>query len=107
VKIRPVSDWLLVELEPEEHMSRGGIIEVGDQPVRNAKVLRVGPGRQYKKNFVPTVTTAGDRICFFVAALHTKQGKAIVHNLDDNQGLIRETDVLLVFTDASDIRVSA
>jgi len=30
-----------------------------------------------------------------------------VHNLDDNQGLIRETDVLLVFTDASDIRVSA
>lgn len=95
--IRPLQDWVLVELEPEQSRVReSGLILTGEDPVRYAKVLSAGPGRRYgkKQRLVRTEVKPGERVCFFVAALQTQQGKAIVHQLPDNQGLIKESDVL-------------
>lgn len=105
--IRPRNDWVLIELEEEQsRITEAGLHMVGEDPVRYAKVLRAGPGRYYGKGqrFVPTEVKAGERVCFFIAALQTKQGKAIVHVLPDNQGLIKESDILGVLE--GDVRIT-
>lgn len=111
MNIRPLSDWVLIELEPEKETSRGGIIRVGPQPIRIAKVLRVGPGKWWlnkdgsRHTFWETRVKSGDRIAFCMAVLQTLQGKAIVHSVGENMGLIRETDIL--FAVNGDVEVSA
>ena len=97
--MRPLNDWVLVELEQEQtRVQDSGLILPGEDPVRFARVLKVGPGRcsQRTGKREPTEVKPGERICYFVAALQTKQGQAIVHNLPDGQGLIKESDVLFI-----------
>lgn len=104
-KLRPLHDWLLVELEPsKETVGSGIIVRVGENPVRFGKVLAVGPGRRYQDKYVPTSVEVGERVVFFIASTDTMSGRMITHQLPDNQRLIRETDVLFV-TD-EDIEVS-
>lgn len=103
--IRPLHDLLLVELEPVKEFSKGGIVLVAPKPVRTAKVVRAGPGRHYvDKKFVPTLVQPGDRVVFFDAVLHTKQGKQLSWSMLDGLELIRETDVLMVLS--GDVEVS-
>lgn len=103
--IRPLHDWVLVELEPPDEQE--GLIQVlKEQAIRKAKVLSVGPGRRHSKTDVLSRTKVkpGERVCFHIATLQTKQGKAIVHALDDRLGLIKESDIFGVLEE--DGRVS-
>ena len=97
--IRPLNDWILVELEEEaSRITDAGLIMVGEDPVRMGKVLSVGPGKCLQRNgkLQPTEVEVGERVCFFIATLQTQQGKAIIHKLPDNMGLIKESDILAV-----------
>lgn len=94
MKVRPLQDRVLVELEPERGESRGGILLPGHDPIRTAKVLRVGLGKQYPDKFLPTEVKAGERVAFFQATLETHSESQLNYNLPDGQALIRETDIL-------------
>ena len=98
--IRPLNDWLLVRCEkiPEKI---GAIIVPNGTRVRTGEVLAAGPGRFYKdqKARTPVDVSVGDRVAFFRETLETQQGKQIVsvlHDIGDDIGLIRATDVLFV-----------
>jgi co-chaperonin GroES (HSP10) len=104
VTLRPVNDWLLVELEPEVKETSSGLILVAPEPIRSGRVLRVGPGKRYPEKFVETVVRVGERVAFFIAGAQTKQGTQLSYVLPENQILIRETDVLLVLD--GDMRVT-
>ncbi len=104
--MRPLNDWVLVELEPVKETTRGGIIKVAPEPIRTARVLAVGSGKQYPDLFVPTVVKVGERVAFFAAATDTKQGRQVGYVLPENQELIRETDILMVVEGDVEIRPS-
>ena len=96
------SDWMIAVLEPASEATKGGIIKVGPDPIRFARCKAVGPGRRYwsqKKSryyTVPSEVQPGDRFPFFKGASETKQGHALSMLLDDNEVLIRASDVLFV-----------
>jgi len=100
MRVRPLHDWLVVEVEPVAKQI--GSILVPDvwlaNPIRTAKVLAVGPGRRNKKTdvLVPTQVKVGDRVCFHTANLEHKQGRALLQTLDDKQGMIQESDIFMV-----------
>lgn len=97
MKIRLFHDWVHARVDPEEPECPSGILLVGPQPIRTATVLAVGPGRRSADGtLVPTQVKVGDRFPFFKAAADTKQGYALSLLLDDNEVLIRESDVLFV-----------
>lgn len=98
MNLRPLHDWMVVELEPnKETFSGSSIIKVKDSPIRIGKVLAVGPGRHYVDGkFVPMEVEVGERVVFLIASADTQSGKSVHHYLPDNQRLIRETDVLFV-----------
>lgn len=98
MKIRLMHDWLLVELEPLRERTRSGLIRVDPQPVRIARVLDMGPGRRdYTTDaIVPLDLKIGDRFPFFKAVTETMQGERLSHYVDDNQALIKESDVLFI-----------
>ena len=105
MNLRPLHDWLVIELEPAPEM-KGSIIIPGTvpEPIRIGKVLRAGPGRQWPEKFVPMAVKAGERIAFFKAVTDSGQNKAASFQLPKDQELIRETDVL--FTVEGDVEVS-
>jgi co-chaperonin GroES (HSP10) len=114
VRVRPLHDVLLIEVEPEEKTTGGGIIipDTKQEPVRVGKVIAAGPGRWWKNRhtgkwaFHNMNAKVGERVAFMMANLQTKQGEQLCYLLDENQGLIKETDVLLVIPEGDDTRVS-
>ena len=112
MKLRPLHDYLVAELEPIKEFTRGGIIKVAPEPLRIGRVMAIGKGRRYTKldedgeTFVPTELKVGERIAFFQAVTQTKQGKANCYVLDDNEVLLRETDALFVVPDGFDLEVN-
>jgi co-chaperonin GroES (HSP10) len=95
--LRPLSDWVLVELLPERERAVGAIVRVGSDPIRLGRVLRAGPGRRLKGGaLVAMGLVPGERIAFFRAVSETAEGRAIATELSDSEALIRERDVLLV-----------
>lgn len=97
MKIRLMHDWVLAEVEPAPEATVGGIVIVGPQPIRMATVIDVGPGRRDAKGkLTPTQLKKGDKFPFFKAASETRQGHALAMLLDDNQVLLKESDVLFV-----------
>lgn len=99
---------MLVELEPEKKVTKGGVIipDTSPAPVRVAKVLMAGPGREYKDKFIPMPDIIGHRVAFMIAASQTKQGREIRTSLslDDNHEIIRLGDVL--FEVDGDVEIS-
>ena len=98
--IKPFFDWLVVELDPERRQH--GLLQlVGPQAVRSGRVIAAGPGRRVQRTDqrVPMDVQVGERVCFFAALMDTGQGKAIGHQLELGQALIRESDVLFVLLD--------
>lgn len=91
-------DWVLVELEPEpkERTTAAGVIQLGPNPVRIARVLMVGPGKRYRDRYVPTQVKPGDRFPFFKAASDTRQGRQLAERLPDGQDLVHESDILFI-----------
>lgn len=97
MKIRLFHDWVRIFIEPEQVVSRGGLLMPWVKPIRMARVLAVGPGKHYADgSFVRTELKVGDRFPFFKAATETQQGQALMLRLDDNEALIRESDVLFL-----------
>ena len=95
--IRPLHDWLLVEVEPgKKTFGSSSIVRVVGDPVSTGKIIAAGPGRHYIDKFVPTQVKVGERVAFLTALTETGQGKSIGHVIAENQALIRETDVLVV-----------
>lgn len=99
------SDWVLVELERAPERTSGGIVKVGPDPIRTAKVVQVGPGRHYADRFVPTSVKPGDRFPFFKAASDTRQGRQLAERLPEGLELIREGDILFVIEEG-DVEVT-
>jgi co-chaperonin GroES (HSP10) len=105
---RLLSDWMLVELEPEKKMTAGGIIvpDTLEEPVRVGRVLMTGPGRRYVDKFVPMPEDiVGQRVAFMIAASQTKQGKQLRTrlSLEDNEEIIRLGDVLVVVEEGVEV----
>jgi len=104
--MRPRSDWVLIELEPEKKQN-GLIFRPGPAPVRTAIALAVGPGRTTKKGkLIPCEVKVGDRFPFFKAATETGQGRKIAERLPEGQEMIRESDVLFVYEEGADYEVT-
>lgn len=101
MNVRPLHDYILVELEPEKRVTKSGLIipQTSKNPVSVGKVIRTGPGRLWKTKsgrhiFWEVRVKAGDRVIFFTANLETGQGKRISYILPENQELIPETAIL-------------
>lgn len=99
MKVRPLQDWMVVEVEPAP--THKGCIIVPDPdraPLRIGKVLAAGPGRQHPKSkaFRPMAVKVGERVAFPMAVTQCGSGKNITHLLEENQAMIRETDVFFV-----------
>ncbi len=99
-KLRLLSDWLLVEIDPTEEKTSGGIIKLDKEadPIRTGVVVQAGPGRQYTDKLVPMEAgIVGKRLAFMMAATQTKAGEQLHTHLDmgENFRLIRLGDVLL------------
>lgn len=94
---RLLSDWMLVKLEPRQKVSLGGIVLPHGGTIRTGEVLMAGPGRQHRDRFVPMdPDIVGKRVAFFVAAVSGhQQGQTLLKYLGDDQGLIRQSDILL------------
>jgi len=103
--IRPLHDWLLVELEPERKtFYKIDIFKVSDlDPIRSGYIRAVGPGRQFKEKFVATEVKVGERVAFMIAGTQTKVGKQLGFILPENQVLIRETDILAVIEEGVEV----
>ena len=106
--VRLRSDWMLIELEPELKVTRGGLVkpDTHAEPVRVGRVLMAGPGREYTDTFVPMPEDiVGQRVAFLIAASQTKQGQSIrsTLSLDDNHEIIRLGDVLLVVEEGVEV----
>lgn len=107
MKIRLRHDWIRVVIEPEPEVPPGGVMLTGVQPVRIARVVAAGPGRHFPDGkFIPMGLKIGDRFPFFKAASETKQGHALAMLLDDNEAVLRETDVLFVLEGEGHLKVS-
>jgi len=104
--LKPLHDYLVVELEPIKEFSRGGIIKVAPEPIRTGRVKAIGPGRLYEDRFVPTMLKVGERIAFFQAVTQTKQGHSNRYSLCDSEELLRETDALFVLPEGLDLEVT-
>lgn len=115
MRIRPLHDVLIVELEEPPSETKSGIIIPDSAPKRLqvGRVVRAGPGiwkwnsRTGEEWFQKTVVTIGDRVVFLTANLETKQGRQLCYALGDGLGLIRENDILLVIPKGEDVEVAA
>lgn len=97
MRIRLFHDWVHARVEPAATQTPAGIVLVGAQPIRTAEVLGVGPGRRDSKGrLTPTQLKVGDKFPFFKAASETRQGYAFSLLLEENEVLVRESDVLFV-----------
>ncbi|PIS39058.1 MAG: co-chaperone GroES [Candidatus Nealsonbacteria bacterium CG08_land_8_20_14_0_20_43_11] len=94
MKIRPLSDHILIEPIKQEEKTKGGILlpETADkEKPEQGKVIAVGPGKKNDKGFViPLEVQAGQMVLF------TKYGPNEI-KVDDKEYLIaREEDILAV-----------
>jgi chaperonin GroES len=61
--IRPVTDRILIKVDPVPSTMGSILIPHVDRPVpQSGVVVAVGPGRWEKKKFVPTTTKPGQRV---------------------------------------------
>lgn len=110
--IKPMHDWILVELEPLKMFYRELYLPQGTT-VRFATVIKTGPGRENKQGVrTPPDVRPGERICFFRWNQEHGQGKAlqkVLDVIDENLGLglVREPDILFALPDGEDLEVSA
>ena len=98
--IRPLHDWLVVQLDPFMSESSTIFIPTDSQRLRTGTVLRVGPGKWSKSGArIPVGIEAGEKVAFWRENLEHQQGKEILSTLQDlgeDSGMIRASDVLYV-----------
>jgi len=95
--IRPLHDWILVEMDPIE-TTLGSIIIPEGLDHRKATVLATGPGKELKTGLrEPTGVVVGDRVIFNRAHGEHGQGKAIRSELGGGKLLIKPADILFAY----------
>jgi hypothetical protein len=116
--LRLFSDHVRVHLEPP--ITQVGSILVPDiaraNAVRTGVILDVGPGKyvktrkrgtsEYRDVLRPMEAKKGERVAFLIGSVDTKSGKAVSHYLQEDERVIREDDILFVFEDGADVKVS-
>lgn len=114
MRVKPLHDVVIVELEEPPSVTRGGIIlpDSVPKPLKVGRVLAVGPGvwkwnsRTGEEWFQKTIVQPGERAVFLTANLETGQGKQLCWALGDGLGLIRENDILFIIPEGEDIEVA-
>jgi co-chaperonin GroES (HSP10) len=111
LKVHPLFDWVLVEVDkPAER--RGMIIIDPDSQfnnVRTATVVAVGRGRKVNHHRVPVGVEPGEKVAFLRWHLEHGTGKKIVAALGDlgeNLGLIRGADILFAYPKGTHVEVT-
>ena len=104
--LRPLNDVVIIKLEPEKTTYGSNLIKISQDTVRIGKVVSAGPGRWYidhdtpkQQNFVPTSVQAGERVCFMSFNMHHQQGKQLSKYFEDDETLIKESDILFVLSE--------
>jgi co-chaperonin GroES (HSP10) len=102
--IRPLFDWLIVELDkaPEPDPKSIVLVGSGEERLRSGIVKRAGPGCWMPTDKgpdirVPNDCEVGDRVYFFRENFETSQGKevqAIVSEVAPGMAMVRARDLL-------------
>ena len=94
MKIKPLSDHILIEVVKEEEKTKAGILlpeTVEKEKPEQGKVIAVGPGRKTEQGkVIPMNVKTGDTILF------TKYGPNEVKINDKEYLIAREEDVLAI-----------
>ena len=97
MKVRPINDWILIELKPLETQV-GSIIVPNGVYFRKATVLATGPGKLLENGVrKPTGVVPGELVLLPRAYAEVSQGRLLLQELGDNQLLVKPEDILLVF----------
>jgi chaperonin GroES len=66
LRLRPLEDFILVDITPPETASKGGIIlpESAQGVTNRGKVVAAGPGLVVQGSLVPTTVKPGDQVLF-------------------------------------------
>ena len=106
MKVRPLHDWIVVKLEPDQAPS--SIIAAPDtysQNIRKGVVVEVGPGAELPNGIRdPVEVSPGERVCFLRWHHEHRPGKAQVAALKDlsvelgaEVVMVRRNDILFVY----------
>lgn len=107
MKVKLLSDWLLVKCDPFQ--SKSTVIELvtNESSVRTGVLLDVGPGKIKKPGKdvrIPMDVVKGERVAFLRWHQEHRPGKAVVHALAELSEelaaevcLIRVNDILFAF----------
>ena len=94
MKIKPLSDHILIEPIKEEEKTKTGILlpdTAEKERPEQGKVIAVGPGRKDKKgNFIPLGVKPGDKVLF------TKYGPNEIKVEDKEYLIAKEEDILAI-----------
>lgn len=93
MKIKPISDHILIEPMKQEEKTKSGILlpdtAEKDKP-EQGKVIAVGPGKKHKGERVPLEVKEGDVVLF------TKYGPHEIKVGDKEYLIAREEDILAI-----------
>ena len=67
MKIKPISDHILIEPMKEEEKTKAGILlpDTAEKEPEQGRVVAVGPGKKDKKgNLIPLEVKVGDKVLF-------------------------------------------
>lgn len=94
MKIKPLSDHILIEPIPQEEKTKGGILlpETAEKErPEQGKVIAVGPGKRTSSGKInPLQVKAGDKVLF------TKYGPSEVKFEDKEYLIAKEEDILAI-----------
>ena len=106
MNVRPLHDWVVVKLEPEQVPSTIlAIPDTHDEVVRKGVVLAVGPGFELSNGVRDPVGVApGDKVCFARWHQEHRSGKAQVDAMKEmgielgaSVVLVRRNDILFAY----------
>jgi len=97
--VRPLNDWILLELLPVE--TKIGLIEIPNGVTYQKGVVRdTGPGKELKGGLrEPTGVEPGQTVVFHRSHGEHKQGKHLVQVLGGGFLLVRPQDIILILDD--------
>ncbi len=94
MRIKPISDHVLIEAIKEEEKTKTGILlpdTAEKERPEQGKVIAVGPGRKDKTGkYIPLEVKAGDKVLF------TKYGPTEIKVEDKEYLIAKEEDILAV-----------
>lgn len=96
MKLKPLSDFVLVEPVKPQEKTPGGILipeNVAKEAPRQGTVIAVGPGRYESGNIVPTWLMAGDVVlyrCYAGDEVTVDDKKLLLMRVPDIMAIVKE-----------------